>query len=186
MLLSASVVILNFKNRGFLSSLNDHKVGWCFNNTYSELPKFMFSFVPPEPAKLPKLIMVNNSLCKKLNLDFSSLKEKDVASILSGNSLPAGSKTISQAYAGHQFGFLTMLGDGRATMLGEHVVNKKKRFDCIMGLSGGLDSSYLALLLKKYDLRVLAVHVDAGWNTELAVSNIEMVVYASVGRPSAT
>ena len=39
-------------------------------------------------------------------------------------------------------------------------------------MSGGLDSSYLALLLKEYNLRVLAVHVDGGWNSELAVNNI--------------
>lgn len=54
--------------------------------------------------------------------------------------------------------------------------NKNKTYDCILGLSGGIDSSYLALILKEYDLRILAVHVDAGWNSELAVSNIESVV----------
>lgn len=56
------------------------------------------------------------------------------------------------------------------------VKNKDKAYDCILGLSGGIDSSYLALLLKNYDLRVLAIHVDAGWNSELAVSNIESIV----------
>lgn len=49
-------------------------------------------------------------------------------------------------------------------------------YDCILGLSGGLDSSYLALVMKEYDLRPLVVHVDAGWNSELAVHNIERVV----------
>lgn len=48
-----------------------------------------------------------------------------------------------------------------------------KEYDCLLGISGGVDSSYLAYLAKKYDLRVLAVHVDAGWNSELAVSNIQ-------------
>ena len=51
-----------------------------------------------------------------------------------------------------------------------------KKFDCIIGLSGGIDSSYLAIKLKEFGLRVLAVHVDAGWNSELAVHNIERVV----------
>ena len=51
-----------------------------------------------------------------------------------------------------------------------------KEYDCILGLSGGVDSSYLALKLKELDLRPLVVHVDAGWNTELAVRNIENVV----------
>lgn len=50
---------------------------------------------------------------------------------------------------------------------------KGKEYDCVLGLSGGVDSSYLALLAKKYELRVLAVHVDAGWNSEIAVANIK-------------
>lgn len=49
-------------------------------------------------------------------------------------------------------------------------------YDCIMGLSGGVDSSYLALLVKDYGLRPLVVHVDAGWNSELAVYNIEKII----------
>lgn len=53
---------------------------------------------------------------------------------------------------------------------------KKKEYDCIIGLSGGVDSSYLALLIKDYGLRPLAVHIDVGWNSEIAVHNIERVV----------
>lgn len=53
---------------------------------------------------------------------------------------------------------------------------KGNEYDCIIGLSGGVDSSYLALKLKEFDLRPLVVHVDAGWNTELAVRNIENIV----------
>lgn len=53
---------------------------------------------------------------------------------------------------------------------------KGKDYDCIIGLSGGVDSSYLALVLKDYGLRPLVVHVDAGWNSELAVYNIEKIV----------
>lgn len=53
---------------------------------------------------------------------------------------------------------------------------KKKNYDCILGLSGGVDSSYVAFLLKQYDLRPLVVHVDGGWNSELAVSNIQSLV----------
>ncbi len=51
-----------------------------------------------------------------------------------------------------------------------------KDYDCILGLSGGIDSSYLALKVKDWNLRPLVVHVDAGWNSELAVANIEAVV----------
>lgn len=53
---------------------------------------------------------------------------------------------------------------------------KGKDYDCILGLSGGLDSAYLALILKEHNLRPLVVHVDAGWNSELAVYNIEQIV----------
>lgn len=51
-----------------------------------------------------------------------------------------------------------------------------KEYDSIIGLSGGVDSSYLALRAKSWGLRPLVVHVDAGWNSELAVSNIEGIV----------
>ncbi|MDR9498529.1 MAG: N-acetyl sugar amidotransferase [Hydrogenovibrio sp.] len=53
---------------------------------------------------------------------------------------------------------------------------KNQEYDCIIGLSGGVDSSYLALVMKDYGLRPLVVHVDAGWNSELAVHNIEQIV----------
>jgi N-acetyl sugar amidotransferase len=53
---------------------------------------------------------------------------------------------------------------------------KGKKYDCIMGLSGGVDSSYVAWLCRQYGLRPLAVHFDNGWNSELAVKNIENIV----------
>jgi len=53
---------------------------------------------------------------------------------------------------------------------------RKNEYDCIIGLSGGVDSSYLALKVKQWGLRPLVVHVDAGWNSELAVANIEKIV----------
>lgn len=52
---------------------------------------------------------------------------------------------------------------------------KGKKYDCLVGLSGGADSSYLAYLAKQYGLRPLVVHFDYGWNTDLAISNIENV-----------
>lgn len=51
-----------------------------------------------------------------------------------------------------------------------------REYDCILGLSGGVDSSYLALKVREWGLRPLVVHVDAGWNSELAVANIEAIV----------
>lgn len=52
---------------------------------------------------------------------------------------------------------------------------KSKEYDCIIGMSGGVDSAYLAYLAKQYNLRPLVVHVDAGWNSEIAVQNIEKI-----------
>lgn len=53
---------------------------------------------------------------------------------------------------------------------------KNKPYDCIIGLSGGVDSTYVAYLVHKYGLRALAVHFDNGWNSELAVHNIETII----------
>ena len=53
---------------------------------------------------------------------------------------------------------------------------KGKKYDCVIGLSGGVDSSYTALLVKRLGLRPIAVHMDNGWNSELAVKNIENIV----------
>lgn len=55
-------------------------------------------------------------------------------------------------------------------------LGKGKEYDAILGLSGGIDSSYLALKSKEWGLRLLVVHVDGGWNSEAAVSNIEKLV----------
>lgn len=53
---------------------------------------------------------------------------------------------------------------------------KNRRYDCVLGVSGGTDSTYVAFLVKKLGLRPLAVHLDNGWNSELAVKNIENVL----------
>ncbi|MDC0417081.1 YdiU family protein [Candidatus Pelagibacter sp.] len=104
-------------------------IGWHFDNTYSKLPKSFLENIKPVPVKDPKLIILNKNLAEQLNLDFSKFSDTDLAKIFSGNSLPEGSETIAQAYAGHQFGHFTMLGDGRAIMLGEHLDKENKRFD---------------------------------------------------------
>jgi len=53
---------------------------------------------------------------------------------------------------------------------------KNKEYDCIIGVSGGVDSSYVAHLVKEFGLRPLAIHLDNGWNSELAVKNIELLL----------
>jgi len=104
-------------------------IGWHFDNTYSRLSKTFKEDIKPTPVHSPELIIFNDQLAKHLNLDFSKTDKKELSQIFSGNSLPAGTNTIAQAYAGHQFGHFTMLGDGRTILLGEHLTNKNKRFD---------------------------------------------------------
>ena len=104
-------------------------IGWHFDNTYSKLSNTFKEDIKPTPVHDPELVILNEQLAADLNLDFSKIKDKDLSSIFSGNSLPDGSNTIAQAYAGHQFGHFTMLGDGRAVLLGEHLANNNKRFD---------------------------------------------------------
>ena len=53
---------------------------------------------------------------------------------------------------------------------------KGKAYDCIIGVSGGVDSTYVAWLTKQWGLRPLAVHLDNGWDSELAVKNIENII----------
>ena len=104
-------------------------IGWHFDNTYSKLSNTFKEEVKPTPVHNPELVVLNDQLAKDLNLDFSKIEKKDLSQIFSGNTLPKGSTTIAQAYAGHQFGHFTMLGDGRAVLLGEHLVNNTTRFD---------------------------------------------------------
>jgi uncharacterized protein YdiU (UPF0061 family) len=104
-------------------------IGWCFDNTYSKLPDPFKEEIGPVPVKNPELVILNKNLSKELNLDFSNLDNKKISELFSGNSLPPGSNSIAQAYAGHQFGHFTMLGDGRAVLIGEHLSKKKDRYD---------------------------------------------------------
>ena len=104
-------------------------IGWHFDNTYLKLSKTFREEIKPTPVHDPNLVILNEELAKDLNLDFSKIDNKDLAKLFSGNVLPDDTNTIAQAYAGHQFGYFTMLGDGRAVLLGEHLVNNTKRFD---------------------------------------------------------
>ena len=104
-------------------------IGWHFDNTYSKLSKTFREEIKPTPVHDPNLIILNEKLAEDLELNFSKINNKDLAKLFSGNVLPSNTSTIAQAYAGHQFGHFTMLGDGRAVLLGEHLVNNTKRFD---------------------------------------------------------
>ena len=102
--------------------------GWCFDNTYYKLPDSFKENIEPVPVKKPELVILNKNLAEELSLNFSNLNNKKISELFGGNSLPQGSNSIAQAYAGHQFGHFTMLGDGRAVLIGEHL-SKKNRHD---------------------------------------------------------
>jgi serine/tyrosine/threonine adenylyltransferase len=104
-------------------------IGWRFDNTYSKLPESFASNTAPTPVKSPELKILNHNLADELGLSFSLINEKELSNLFSGNLLPEGSNSIAQAYAGHQFGHFTMLGDGRAVLIGEHISKKNQRFD---------------------------------------------------------
>ena len=115
---------------------NLNNIGFNFDNTYSNLSELLINNVKPTIVRSPKLIILNKGLANDLDLDFDLIDESLISSLLSGNILLEGSKTIAQAYAGHQFGYLTMLGDGRAILIGEHLNSKNLRFDIQLKGSG--------------------------------------------------
>src|SRR5262245_49566461 len=95
-------------------------VGWRFDNTYSRLPEALFAPAKPAAFRQPRMAILNHRLAEELSLDLAGLPPEDAAALFAGQDLPPGSQPIAQAYAGHQFGGFTMLGDGRAILLGEH------------------------------------------------------------------
>ncbi|MGI6150435.1 MAG: protein adenylyltransferase SelO [Christensenellales bacterium] len=110
--------------------------GWNLEHSYADLPELFFSLQGPEPVRLPELVILNALLAESLGLKVSELQSKEGVEILAGNRLPEGSVPLAQAYAGHQFGYFTMLGDGRALLLGEQITPSGERFDIQLKGSG--------------------------------------------------
>ena len=102
---------------------------WNFDNSYSRLSDAFKEKINPVAVEKPELVIINENLAKDLNLDFSGIDKNDLSALFTGNILPDGSDSIAQAYAGHQFGHFTMLGDGRAVLIGEHLTADNKRYD---------------------------------------------------------
>jgi len=107
---------------------NNH-AGWNFDNSYSRLPGIFYRNQLPTPVREPKLIIFNDSLAATLGLDADGLKSKEGTEVLAGNQISEGAAPLAQAYAGHQFGHFTMLGDGRAVLLGEQITPAGERVD---------------------------------------------------------
>ena len=114
----------------------ENTINWNFDNSYSRLSDAFKEHIKPVAVKNPELVIFNDSLANELNLDITKINKDKLSSLCTGNTLPEGSNTIAQAYAGHQFGHFTMLGDGRAVLIGEHITNGNKRFDIQLKGSG--------------------------------------------------
>lgn len=119
-----------------INNKEELKIGWNFDNSYAQLPRLFYSPQKPTPVPLPKLIILNHPLAASLGLDIEALQSDDSINIFAGNLVPEKALSISQAYAGHQFGHFTMLGDGRAVLLGEQITHKGERFDIQLKGSG--------------------------------------------------
>ncbi len=95
------------------------EMGWHFDNTYARLPDAFFARVLPAPVRAPGVVVVNHGLADAMGLRTRGVDDATLAAVFAGQVLPAGADPIAQAYAGHQFGGFTVLGDGRAILLGE-------------------------------------------------------------------
>ncbi|WP_339227068.1 YdiU family protein [Oceanobacillus sp. FSL K6-2867] len=103
--------------------------GWNLENSYMRLPDFLYKKTNPTPVQSPGLVIFNKKLGVSLGLHAEDLINETGVELLAGNRIPEGSIPIAQSYAGHQFGHFTMLGDGRAVLLGEQITPENERFD---------------------------------------------------------
>ena len=106
-----------------------NETGWNFDHSYAGLPPSFWSRLNPTPVPSPRLAILNHALAADLGLNVDQLQSEEGVATLAGNRIPAGASPLAQAYAGHQFGHFTMLGDGRALLLGEQITPAGERFD---------------------------------------------------------
>ena len=110
--------------------------GLRFETSYTQLPPVFFHLGAPTRALAPSVVILNTELARELGLRIDELPPETQAALLSGARMADGATPFSQAYAGHQFGGFTNLGDGRAHVLGEHVTPEGERVDVQLKGSG--------------------------------------------------
>ena len=157
---------------------------WSLQNSYLKLPNCFYERIEPSLVQNPKLIYFNKNLAKKLNLEFLNDNLPLITNYFSGNKLPKNSKSIAQAYAGHQFGHFTMLGDGRAILLGEQKDLNNKLYDIQLKGSGktsfsraGDGKATLSSMLREYIISESMHHLKISTTRSLAVIDTGEKVY---------
>lgn len=112
------------------------ETGWNFDNSYTSLPESFYVNQNPTPVASPELVILNYPLAASLGLNAKALESREGIEVFAGNRIPESASPIAQAYAGHQFGYFTILGDGRAVLLGEQITPKGERLDIQLKGSG--------------------------------------------------
>ena len=166
-------------------SLSDS--GWNLQSSYTQISDKLFSELKPDAVTNPSTVIVNNELAKMLGLNLKGISEKDLSNLFSGNQLPNGAKPFAQAYAGHQFGQFTILGDGRAHIVGEQVTPEGEIFDIQYKGSGrtpysrgGDGKAALGPMLREYLISEAMYHLGIPTTRSLAVVETGEKVYREV------
>ena len=161
-------------------------------STYSNLPEVFYTRLSPVPVSKPKVVIFNQKLAEEMGLDLTHFNEQQKAGLLAGNLIPEGCTPFAQAYAGHQFGNFTMLGDGRAIILGEHLSSSGKRFDIQYKGSGrtpysrgGDGRAALGPMLREYIISEAMHSLGIPTTRSLAVVSTGETVYREDELPGA-
>ena len=151
-------------------------IGLNLKATYTQLPEILFSKLMPISVKDPKTVIINEELSTELGIDFSKLSSEDLSNFLSGNIIPSGIGPFAQAYAGHQFGNFTILGDGRALTIGEQSTPKGEIYDIQFKGSGrtpysrgGDGRAALGPMLREYLISEAMFYLNIPTTRSLAV-----------------
>ena len=146
---------------------------WNFENSYLELPEIFYSKTKAENFPKLELILKNKDLMDTLNINHENFDNLLLDTIYNKQL-----NSFSQAYAGHQFGHFTILGDGRATLLGEHINNNKERFDIQLKGSGktpysrnGDGKGTLKSMLREYIVSEAMHNLNIKTTRSLAILN---------------
>ncbi len=109
---------------------------WRFETSYQRLPDLFHRPQAPVPVAAPQMVIFNRALATAMGLNPATVDDSQMGDLFAGNRLPTGATPLAQAYAGHQFGGFSILGDGRAVLLGEHITPQGQRLDVQLKGSG--------------------------------------------------